>query len=832
MLEVFSGEKYGLIPITDNRCSRSHRSNRMKYKFFLLHAVLLSILILCMAACGRQKARVEAPRSPSSIPSQIEEGAVDSAPPEPWTAEADRIPPSAAETGVPPLVGAESDKGPSIRIGLTTDANEVIISADNEYYFLENKPEALREPVRGQMRIRVERESVTETPGTCYRIQAVSLRNRQSAEELREQLEETYKVPVILSENSDATSNRIRLGEFTTRAQAQDLLETLKVSGYPDAFIIGDVSFIRSGKSNLALRGPDGLFKLSSTGYLIQPSSDNNFISFNGKAYRGLLEVRINGSNRITVINQLSIEDYLLGVVPAEISPSQFPQFEALAAQAIAARTYALKHLGQYRSQGFDLTDDDRTQVYGGVSFEKEATNEVVHHTAGLSIYYDNELIDAMYMSTCGGRTEDSSEVFGTTPVPYLTSVVCTSESSVHDHATIINGYHRLQAPIHADDGNVANRDLELALVMGMVEDGIPLTTEYLDVILSKDEAVRLIRNAQRIIDRPSGFSESVLSDDNLDTRIGFLQSAAEFLFGPDAIRRGISTMDAAYYMDNLEDGDTVPEHARTALAFLMQQALWQPFADNTVRPNDPISRREGFSQLLRWTESIKPDILRQGIFAGNNSLQHKDSPVSDLHIKWGNSVKIFPLSENLFLFRRESGRKVPVNSIKIIGNERIYFYLGPDETIHFLEVELNPTGASSDRYSSLATWETTLTRSDIGSKLSTLARNVGEFRELEPSRIGKSGRVVQIRIVGSRSSVEVNGYRFRGALGLRDTLYTITRKKDPAGGIASFTFHGRGYGHGIGLCQVGAFGMAKAGKSYEEILKTYYQGVELRKAY
>ena len=61
------------------------------------------------------------------------------------------------------------------------------------------------------------------------------------------------------------------------------------------------------------------------------------------------------------------MEEYLPGVVPAEMSPTTYPEFAALAAQSIVARTYALKHLGQYRAQGFDLTNDTRTQVYGGV---------------------------------------------------------------------------------------------------------------------------------------------------------------------------------------------------------------------------------------------------------------------------------------------------------------------------------------------------------------------------------------------------------------------------------------------------------------------------------
>ena len=66
----------------------------------------------------------------------------------------------------------------------------------------------------------------------------------------------------------------------------------------------------------------------------------------------------------------------------------------------------------------------------------------------------------------------------------------------------------------------------------------------------------------------------------------------------------------------------------------------------------------------------------------------------------------------------------------------------------------------------------------------------------------------------------------------LKDTLFTLERHFNADGDIESFTFHGRGWGHGIGLCQVGAFGMARSGSSYEEILKHYYRGVELGVAY
>jgi stage II sporulation protein D len=167
-----------------------------------------------------------------------------------------------------------------------------------------------------------------------------------------------------------------------------------------------------------------------------------------------------------------------------------------------------------------------------------------------------------------------------------------------------------------------------------------------------------------------------------------------------------------------------------------------------------------------------------------------------------------------------------------LIGNEKVSYHLSLEGKVDFLEIELNPAGASSDRFSPQATWETTLTRRFIAEKLRPLAPNIGEIKDLTPERLGNSGRAVQIRVTGTRGAAVLNGFRVRGALGLKDTLFTITRTRNPQGEIEGFTFDGRGWGHGVGFCQVGAFGMARAGLGFEEILKTYYRGVEIRKAY
>ena len=796
--------------------------------------MFLTIIVLCFVSCGKKEARVKPPRPPSPPPAQSAESPGSKAPSDSSKARPEIIslPAAVAEALAPPATKPDSAKatppGPIVRIGLMTDAEEILVSSGSDYYLVENKPETSKQLVRGKIKIQVESDGETAENTRCFRIQVASLQSLESAEELREKLAEKYDVKVAVSENDDATLNRVRVGEYKTREEANGMQDTLKRSGYPDAFMVEDVLLTKTGKPVLALRGKNSLFYVSSSGFLFLPFSDTDFLSINGKTYRGILDIRLNARNRITVVNQLRLEQYLRGVVPAELSPSKYPEFAAQAAQSIAARTYALKHMGGYSAQGFDLTDDTRTQVYGGASIEREASDDAVHRTAGLAIYYENELIDAMYTSTCGGRTEDFSNVFDAPPVPYLKSVFCTIEGDPQEGLTRIAGNHRLKVPVLADDGSLANRNLEFARILGIIDGANEFSPEFLSGAITKNEAADWVENTLAVLQKQHEKPDAV----SIETRIGFLNYAAASIFGSDEILRKISPRDAAYYIDNLKDGDTVPGNAHASLAYLMQKALWRPFSDNTVRPADPMRRSEAIFLLIRWIESIKPDILHHGILTGTDSIDTASDPVSELQIQWGNRTQKYPISDTLPIFRMEADRKIPVDSMKVIGNEKTSFHFGPDQNIDFMEVELNSQGAANDRYSPAATWEVTLSRPDVAEKLRSLAGNIGVLRDIQPSRIGNSGRVVQLQVIGNRSSVVLNGYKVRGALGLQDTLYTLTRKQNPDGTIAEFTFHGRGFGHGVGLCQVGAAGMAKAGKSYEEILKTYYQGVEIGRAY
>jgi hypothetical protein len=330
---------------------RQQSSSKRLIRKSLPGGIFLSILVLCFISCGKKEARVGPPRPPSAPPAQGSKSPASTVPSDSSKnrAEIISLPDAVAEALAPPAKRLDSAKGtslgPIVRIGLMTDAEEILLSSGGDYYFLENKPETSKQLVRGKIQIQVESDGETADNTSCFRIQVASLQNPESAEALREKLAETYDVKVTVSENAEATLNRVRVGEYQTREEAGGMQDALKRSGYPDAFMVEDVLLIKTGKPVLALRGTNSLFYVNSSGFLFLPSSDTDFLSINGKAYRGILDIRLNASNRITVVNQLRLEEYLRGVVPAELSPSKYPEFAAQAAQSIAARTYALKHM-------------------------------------------------------------------------------------------------------------------------------------------------------------------------------------------------------------------------------------------------------------------------------------------------------------------------------------------------------------------------------------------------------------------------------------------------------------------------------------------------------
>ncbi len=148
---------------------------------------------------------------------------------------------------------------------------------------------------------------------------------------------------------------------------------------------------------------------------------DADVVTYDEAPYRGILRlIPTVGSGGVTVVNEVPLESYLYGVVPKEVSPSWYRN--ALRAQAVAARSYALAHRGTYGAQGFDVVDTIASQVYGGLAAETERTTKAVNDTRGEVLVYDGRPIDAMFFAHGGGYTEDSENIWGNA-IPYLRAV-------------------------------------------------------------------------------------------------------------------------------------------------------------------------------------------------------------------------------------------------------------------------------------------------------------------------------------------------------------------------------------------------------------------------
>ncbi|HEX9628847.1 MAG TPA: hypothetical protein VF961_02430, partial [Pyrinomonadaceae bacterium] len=151
---------------------------------------------------------------------------------------------------------------------------------------------------------------------------------------------------------------------------------------------------------------------------------------------------------------------------------------------------------------------------------------------------------------------------------------------------------------------------------------------------------------------------------------------------------------------------------------------------------------------------------------------------------------------------------------------------------VDYLEVRPSANGAAADRFSPFTNWTTDLTPGQAQARLGRYTAGIGSLTDLRVIARGSSRRATDLEVVGTQGTAHVRGGRIRSALGLREQLFVIERRYDEDGRVVGFTFLGRGWGHGVGMCQVGAYGLARQGFTYEQILKAYYTGIEVTRMY
>jgi SpoIID/LytB domain protein len=625
-------------------------------------------------------------------------------------------------------------------------------------------------------------------------------------------------------------------------------------------------------------------------------------VRIGNRDYRGEIHVILNPRGRINVVNALPLEEYLRGVVPMELSPGSYPEIEALKAQAVAARSYALAHLGQHRDEGFDLVDDTRAQVYGGLSAERELTNRAIYETRGIAAVFPSEdgklvPIEALYTANCGGRTENNDEVFGGKPLPYLRAVACAPDAQSVAGREIVSS--RTRETLIGIDGRSISREVALLSVLGF---SVPrrVTSSYLSRSPEPDEVRNWIEQTAQLNQREK---PSFTRGDG--TRLAdFARLVNASVYGEGRAGTLLAPADVDYLLGGLRV-QQLPREARADVAMLLKDGILRLPADAALDGRAPVTRGQAIETLARamsviqlpanlksQTEDSKSqfsglrfEILKSGIAVPSengqliivasgptrdSSEREKGSRFTSVNASGtgrlarpqqeepakGKPINVptketmtaitatregsrrngqlsgLEISEGAWLFRRMGGESHQVDRLAIIGGERVAYHLNAKGQVDFLEASISDRSASSDRFSSVAQWQERIPIEEMQRRLARAHINVGRLEKIEPVTFSSSSRVTEVEVKGDESRARLRRPQIRAALGLKEYLFVVDRETDARGQVVAFVFTGRGWGHGVGMCQTGAYGLAREGYSYTAILQKYYTGVKLHKMY
>ncbi len=645
---------------------------------------------------------------------------------------------------------------------------------------------------------------ITNESADRWRV-SISKQTRPEADETAAKLDDAgFEVLSVHEATSATTPNTIAKSVSASSAPSVGA-NKVKLTARPTAPSRQLVAFARGTASMLRSSAP-----------LIFASSDekNAPVRFNDKPYRGKLEVFANTHGNVTVVNVIGLEDYVRGVVPNELS---YPALEALKAQAIAARTYAVKNRGQFASEGFDLLPTTRSQVYRGLSSETSLTSRAVEETRGIVATYNGEPINALYTSTCGGRTEDAENIFNEA-IPYLRGRECAAEGKAEFAPFMIKSSRDL-FEIKDERDLVYAREAAVLAVHGFNLPAEKISSSWLNSHISEAEA----RDWLNIVARLAHAMSFAVPDD--PSRVGPFGSALlAAVYGDRRADTLFNKADVDYLL-SFRDGDEVPAANRADVAMLIREGGLSLNADATLHPKDPMPRARALHAITKMLEARNLLALQKGTSrpAANGIMMLRSNKGKDLPITVNNDA---------FLFREFGENLYQMKSLALVGGEPVTFHVSARGEVDYLEVRPANNGAAADRFSSLSNWTAQMGVGVVQVRLGRSVRGIGSITDLRIARQGSSRRVTDLEVIGTQGTAHIRGGRIRSALGLKEQLFVIDRVYTEDNRVTAFIFTGRGWGHGVGMCQFGAYGLAKQGLNVEQILKTYYTGIELTRLY
>lgn len=744
----------------------SSHTRSSEYRFGLLFLVL-------QLACGGRSGSVKEPPAPP--------GRAGAAGRSVWMSSLPRAAPTPEHIAPPPR----------IRVGLTTQAEAAHLTSSLPFWI-----RAGNQWLSGHD-VLIDKEVGGTAEGWLYAVQLRSFLTHSDAAEFLRSFEEETGLNGRIRREAVTGRFAVRVGDWSSPDGAEASAGGLTRMGYEGSRVVAE-PVTRRRPTHLVLRrmGAESV-ETPELSLQILPASPGGWIEVDGAPYRGYVEVMVNASNRLTIVNVVSLEDYVKGVVPAELSPALYPELEAIKAQAVAARTYAVRHRSEYGPEGFDICATPACQVYRGVAAEHAMGNRAVTVTSSEILTFSGEPIDALYTSTCGGRTEDVGNVFDSDQ-PYLVSRPCFAE--------------RAPSRIVSSVSRGLSWEAAGAVVLGIATDEELLRAPLGDALTALDLSAWSERTLHRL---------GQTSCPCLATDVAPVSVAAFATFMTEALcwegRLPFLIFDGE--VDRLVPEEVAPGLAvseRRALAYWIREQWIRPRPEG-LNPHRPLSRLEALESLYRLAAGHGEPPLREASVIGVDGER--------LVLKSEDMAEACDLSTERYLFHRVEHSVYFTPALSLMPGDRILFHKEEDG-LDFLILLSHST--SFDRSSRFFRWTVRKNQEELTRTVNTRER-LGRVLELRPKRYGRSGRVAELEIVGTERTVIVRGLAIRRWLGLRESLFYADRQVGSDGSVVAWLFTGGGWGHGVGLCQVGAYGMATAGYDYRQILEHYYPGTEIR---
>lgn len=693
---------------------------------------------------------------------------------------------------IPALILCLSSLGaaqPPLKIGLDTQATEWIISLEGGGQVCDRSGRPLLKLSPDEkLRIWWDSRGVSD-PTSEYRVQVGRPLAAVEAASLMKRLKELGEAPERVKV-PDADTWRVLTGHFQDAGAAEPVLQKLADLGFEELWVASEARSAkpRKGRALYAITDRYERRSLPLGGVWLKPAGELTALQGKGR-YRGKVELFPNAQGRLTVVNTLDLETYLRGVVPKEMGAWEFPSLEALKAQAVAARTYAVANRGKRVADGFDMTDTVADQVYGGRDGEQSLTDRAILETEGLFATYGGKPIQALFMANCGGHTVDVAHVFGG-DAPYLKAAPCYPAK-----ALTLPYASGVPVPPEASQPWLTWDLLRLAA-------GI-LPTDWL-------QGERLVRPATapdlaaplRALQQRLGLDPAPLPKGNLVLGLARALGFERVVEGQER------PQDATYFLP-----PGTPMEDRLLAAFLVRRGILP--AGGVSR--ESLSLGQALGALGRLWQELEPLVPGEGTLLLDRQVRRKRGGPEPL-----------ALAPRLLL-----AEESPDGSLRLL--ERAEFQVGdrlkwvPTEegAAQVLVRRLDPDGAAWDRYNPTAHWRVEYSEAEL---LATVRKRirVSGIRSLK-AEYNDQGRVLDLTLVDTGGAPHrVRGMHIRGLLGLRDNVFRHLTVGQ--GAQRRWIFYGRGWGHGVGMCQTGAYGMALEGATFQRILAHYYPGTELRR--